>query len=108
MQAAAHARVADGGRPTRWSSSRSTRPPSGPRRCSRGPDGSQRYMKGAPAIIAKLGGATDALWQPAGQSFVAHGQRVLAVAVGDDAGNCTSSGLLGLEDAVREDSRRSW
>jgi H+-transporting ATPase len=66
--------------------------------------GSQRYMKGAPAVVAKLAGAAEALWQPQAEAIVGRGQRVLAVAAGDGS-ELHLVGLLGLEDAVRVDSK---
>jgi H+-transporting ATPase len=70
----------------------------------RGGVGSCRFMKGAPAVIAKLTGTADALWQPQAAIIIDRGQRVLAVAEGG-SGQMRLVGLLGLEDAVREDSR---
>ena len=66
-------------------------------------EGSLRFIKGAPAVIANLTGAADSLWQPQEEIIVGHGQRVLAVAEGTD-GQMRFVGLIGLEDAVREDS----
>jgi H+-transporting ATPase len=66
--------------------------------------GSRRYMKGAPAVVAKLAGAVGSVWEPQAEAIVAHGQRVLAVAAGDEK-VLRFVGLLGLEDAVRDDSR---
>ena len=66
--------------------------------------GSRRYMKGAPAVVAKLAGAEDSVWQPQAEAIVARGQRVLAVAASDEKA-LRLVGLLGLEDAVRNDSR---
>ena len=66
--------------------------------------GQQRFVKGAPAVVAKLAGAAESLWQPQAEAIVGRGQRVLAVAAGDGAG-LHLVGLLGLEDAVREDSK---
>ena len=67
-------------------------------------EGSRRFMKGAPAVVAKLAGAADTVWQPQAEIIVERGQRVLGVAEGT-AGQMRLVGLLGLEDAVREDSR---
>jgi len=64
----------------------------------------RRFMKGAPAVIAKLAGAADTVWQPQAQLIVERGQRVLGVAEGT-TGQIRLVGLLGLEDAVREDSK---
>jgi H+-transporting ATPase len=64
----------------------------------------RRFMKGAPAVIAKLAGATEAEWQAQAQVIVERGQRVLGVAEGT-AGELRFVGLLGLEDAVRADSK---
>ncbi len=66
--------------------------------------GSRRYVKGAPAVVAKLAGTVDSVWQPQAEAMVARGQRVLAVAAGDDK-VLRLVGLLGLEDAVRDDSK---
>jgi H+-transporting ATPase len=66
--------------------------------------GSQRYVKGSPAIVGKLAGLTEAVWQAQATAIVERGQRVLAVAAGDN-GHLRFLGLLGLEDAVREDSK---
>ena len=66
--------------------------------------GPRRYVKGAPAVVAKLGGAAESVWQPQAEAMAARGQRVLAVAVGDEQ-TVRFAGLLGLEDAVRDDSR---
>ncbi len=63
-----------------------------------------RFLKGAPAVIAKLAGAPESLWQTPSEAIIAKGQRVLAVAQGDGDG-AKLVGLLGLEDAVREDSK---
>jgi H+-transporting ATPase len=67
-------------------------------------EGSRRFMKGAPAVIAKLAGAADTVWQPQAEIIVERGQRVLGVAEGT-AGQMRLVGLMGLEDAVREDSK---
>ena len=61
-------------------------------------------MKGAPAVVAKLAGAADTVWEPGAQDIIQRGQRVLGVAEGTP-GAMRLVGLLGLEDAVREDSR---
>ncbi|HEV2210149.1 MAG TPA: plasma-membrane proton-efflux P-type ATPase [Verrucomicrobiae bacterium] len=68
-------------------------------------NGPRRYVKGAPALVAQLGGAPEEVWQPQAALMVARGQRVLGVAeqVGQQL---RLVGLLGLEDAVREDSKR--
>ncbi len=66
--------------------------------------GKRRYVKGAPAVVAKLGGAAESVWQPQAEAMAARGQRVLAVAVGDEQ-SVQFAGLLGLEDAVRDDSK---
>jgi H+-transporting ATPase len=66
--------------------------------------GSRRYVKGAPAIVAKLGATAEVAWQAPAEGMAARGQRVLAVAVGDEE-EVRFAGLLGLEDAVRDDSR---
>jgi H+-transporting ATPase len=67
-------------------------------------EGSRRFMKGAPAVIAKLTGAADTVWQPQAEIIVERGQRVLGVAEGT-SGQMRLVGLVGLEDAVREDSK---
>lgn len=64
-----------------------------------------RYVKGAPAVIGELAQVADSVWQPQAERLVARGQRVLAVAQGNEAG-MRLVGLLGMEDAVREDSKR--
>ncbi|MDA8137602.1 MAG: plasma-membrane proton-efflux P-type ATPase [Desulfobacteraceae bacterium] len=66
--------------------------------------GSRRYVKGSPAVVAKLAGAAESVWQPRAEGMAANGQRVLAVAVGDEK-VLRLAGLLGLADAVREDSK---
>ncbi|HVV70667.1 MAG TPA: plasma-membrane proton-efflux P-type ATPase, partial [Verrucomicrobiae bacterium] len=66
--------------------------------------GQHRYLKGAPAVIAKLAGAPDSVWQSAAVDIVSRGQRVLGVAAGESS-ELRLLGLIGLEDAVREDSR---
>ncbi len=65
---------------------------------------SRRYVKGAPTVVAKLAGAEDSIWQSQAEGMAAHGQRVLAVAVGDEK-TLQLVGLLGLADAVRDDSK---
>jgi H+-transporting ATPase len=67
-------------------------------------EGPRRFIKGAPAVVAKLTGTADALWQPQAEIIVGRGQRVLGVAE-ETTGQLRLVGLLGLEDAVREDSR---
>lgn len=66
--------------------------------------GLRRYVKGAPAVVARLAGAADAIWQPQAELIVRRGQRVLGVAEGSSE-ELRLLGLLGLEDAVREDSK---
>jgi H+-transporting ATPase len=66
--------------------------------------GTRRYVKGAPAVIAQLAGVADILWQPQAEAISARGQRVLAVAAGDET-TVRLVGLVGLEDAVRDDSK---
>ena len=61
-------------------------------------------MKGAPAVIAKLAGAAETVWQSQAELIVGRGQRVLGVAEGPQD-QLRFVGLLGLEDAVREDSK---
>jgi H+-transporting ATPase len=65
---------------------------------------SRRYVKGAPAVVAKLAGAEGSIWEPQAEGMAAHGQRVLAVAIGDGKA-LRLVGLLGLADAVRDDSK---
>jgi magnesium-transporting ATPase (P-type) len=62
------------------------------------------FLKGAPAVIANLAGTPESLWQTPAAAIIAKGQRVLAVAQGD-GDSAKLVGLLGLEDAVREDSK---
>lgn len=69
-----------------------------------GKDGPRRYVKGAPAVVAGLGGAAEPVWRPPAEAMAARGQRVLAVASGDEK-TVRFAGLLGLEDAVRDDSK---
>ena len=64
----------------------------------------RHYMKGAPAVVAKLAGVEDAQWLPHAQEIAAQGERALAVADGDGR-QWRLLGLIGLEDAVRKDSR---
>jgi H+-transporting ATPase len=66
--------------------------------------GTRRYMKGAPALVATLAGVTEAAWQPQAATTVARGQRVLGVAQ-EISKELRFVGLLGLEDAVRDDSK---
>ncbi|MGP8199601.1 MAG: plasma-membrane proton-efflux P-type ATPase [Limisphaerales bacterium] len=66
--------------------------------------GSRHYVKGAPAVVAKLTGAAESVWQSQAEGMAAHGQRVLAVAVGDEK-VLQLAGLLGLADAVRDNSK---
>ncbi|MDR3406751.1 MAG: plasma-membrane proton-efflux P-type ATPase [Chthoniobacter sp.] len=70
----------------------------------RGAGGTQRTTKGAPAVVARLAGAADSLWQGPAESMARNGQRVLAAAGGNET-QWRFLGLLGLQDAVREDSR---
>ena len=70
----------------------------------RGKAGSLRFLKGAPAVVAKSTGTADDLWQTQAKIIVERGQRVLGVAEGTTA-QLRLVGLLGLEDAVREDSK---
>jgi H+-transporting ATPase len=67
-------------------------------------DGVRRYTKGAPAVIAQLCGVPESAWLPREQELAARGQRVLGVAAGVE-GAMRFAGLIGLEDAVRDDSR---
>lgn len=66
--------------------------------------GSRRYVKGAPAVVAQMAGVAETLWKPQAEAMSARGQRVLAVAAGDESA-VDLVGLVGLEDAVREDSK---
>ena len=63
-----------------------------------------RYVKGAPAVVAKMASTLESVWQPQAEAIVGRGQRVLAVAAGS-ASELRLVGLIGLEDAVREDSK---
>lgn len=63
-----------------------------------------RFTKGAPEVVAKLVGVPDELWMPTYQVLASQGQRVLAVACQRQE-RWQFLGLLGLADAVREDSR---
>jgi H+-transporting ATPase len=72
---------------------------------TREPDGLHHFLKGAPAVIAALCSVPEQAWLPQAQEIAAHGQRVLAVATGRDHA-LRFAGLMGLEDAVREDSRQ--
>jgi len=65
-------------------------------------DGVRR--KGAPAGIAQLCGVPESAWQPVAQEIAARAQRVFAAAAGVE-GQLRFAGLIGLEDAVRDDSR---
>lgn len=65
---------------------------------------SRRFLKGAPAEVAKLAGAAETAWQSQAALIVGRGQRVLGVAEGT-SDQLRFVGLLGLEDAVREDSK---
>ncbi len=67
-------------------------------------DGPRRYTKGAPVVIAQLCGESESAWLPQAQELAARGQRVLGVAAGE-ADKLWFAGLIGLEDAVRDDSR---
>jgi H+-transporting ATPase len=67
-------------------------------------DGVHRYTKGAPAVIAQLCGVPESAWLPQEQELAARGQRALGVATGQ-VGKLRFAGLIGLEDAVRDDSR---
>ncbi len=67
-------------------------------------DGVHHYTKGAPAVVAQLCGVPESAWQPQAQQIAAGGQRVLAAAEGKE-GPLHFAGLIGLADAVREDSR---
>ena len=64
----------------------------------------ERFVKGAPAVIAKMAGVAESLWQPQAEAIIGRGQRVLAVGAGEDA-RLQLVGLIGLEDAVRGDSK---
>ena len=63
-----------------------------------------RYVKGAPAVVAAMAGTATAVWQPQAEIIVSRGQRVLAVAEGIGP-ELRLVGLLGLEDALRDDSK---
>jgi H+-transporting ATPase len=64
----------------------------------------RRYVKGAPSIVTKLADSDEAIWKQQAEAIVEHGQRVLAVAAGNES-SLQLVGLLGLEDAVRDDSK---
>jgi len=66
--------------------------------------GMRRYVKGAPVVIGQLAGVAESLWQPQAEAMSARGQRVLAIATGDETA-VRLAGLIGLEDAVRDDSK---
>ena len=66
--------------------------------------GSRRFVKGAPAEVAKLAGTAETAWQSQAALIVGRGQRVLGVAEGT-SDQLRFVGLLGLEDAVRENSK---
>ncbi len=63
-----------------------------------------RYVKGAPSVVAKMAGVEENLWQPEAEAIVRQGQRVLAVGT-EEAAEMRFVGLIGLEDAVRNDSK---
>jgi H+-transporting ATPase len=63
-----------------------------------------RYVKGAPAVVAAAGGVPEATWGPPAGAMAERGERVLAVATGDEHA-LRLAGLIGLADAVRDDSR---
>jgi H+-transporting ATPase len=64
----------------------------------------ERFVKGAPTVVGKMSGEAESVWQPQAEVIVGHGQRVLAVGIGEDA-RLRFVGLIGLEDAVRDDSK---
>ncbi len=64
----------------------------------------RRYVKGAPAVVARLGGAVESVWRSAAEAMAARGERLLAVAIGDNRA-VRFAGLIGLADAVRSDSK---
>ncbi len=64
----------------------------------------RRFVKGAPAEVAKLAGTAETAWQSPAALIVGRGQRVLGVAEGT-TDQLRFVGLLGLEDALREDSK---
>ena len=66
--------------------------------------GAHRYLKGAPAVIAGLTPAPASAWEPGMATLVAGGQRVVAVATGEED-QLRLLGLVGLADAVRDDSQ---
>lgn len=63
-----------------------------------------RFVKGAPAVIGSLAQVQESVWESQAEKMVGRGQRVLAVAQGDDSG-VSLVGLIGVEDAVRGDSK---
>ncbi len=66
--------------------------------------GPRRYVKGAPAVVAKLGGAAESVWQPQAEAWrrAASGCSPWPSAT---KRTVRFAGLLGLEDAVRDDSK---
>jgi H+-transporting ATPase len=70
----------------------------------RSESGLRRYVKGAPTVVATLAGVAESVWQPQEEAIVTRGQRVLAVAAGKER-ELRLVGLLGFEDAVRDDSK---
>lgn len=66
--------------------------------------GTRRFIKGTPSVIAELAGAADDVWQADAAIIISGGQRVLAVAK-DMGSEFRLVGLVGLEDAVRDDSK---
>jgi H+-transporting ATPase len=67
-------------------------------------DGVRHYTKGAPSVVAQLCDVPDPAWEPRAQEIGARGQRVLGVAATSE-GRWRFTGLIGLEDSVRDDSR---
>ena len=65
--------------------------------------GARRYVKGAPAVVAKLCGAPESAWQPQAEAIGRARPAGARCGAGGD-GAMRFAGLLGLEDAVREDS----
>lgn len=63
-----------------------------------------RFMKGAPVTVGNLAGTAENLWQAEAKSMEDRGQRVLAVAQGNQH-ELQFVGLIGLADTVREDSK---
>ncbi|GAP08621.1 plasma-membrane proton-efflux P-type ATPase [Anaerolinea thermolimosa] len=64
----------------------------------------QKVMKGAPLTLAKLSGTGEKIEEEV-REFAQKGYRVLAVAAGNDDESLRLSGLIGLYDPPRKDSK---